>query len=278
MTSHVLSLQWKLQTKDTGGTTSINSAVVPFVRRLSSSWKFKGNQLFGTLWSVLCREVYYVMSLSQMVHYQTEVIATADLFLYLPNTPLLILELLQNYDTKGVHLVHSYLNLIQFGQRTKYDCMHVLQVTEVFRLRSRQEIGACMQIWPVKQALYLKSLQLSWSTVCSSLDQWRVCLQARHTLCTLSSVQAMLRTGRGSTKVAIFGNFCHFWQLLLTTVAKYGNLYELPEMEIPLRMNIFPFLVIHKIARHHTPNHHHHQILPLTSRKWSQFFSHSFLS
>ena len=59
------------------------------------------------------------------------VIATVGLFLDLPNNPLLILELLQNYNTKGVHLVHSYLNLIQFGHGTKYDCMHGLQVTEV---------------------------------------------------------------------------------------------------------------------------------------------------
>ena len=150
-----------------------------------------------------------------MVHYQTGVIATVDLFPYLPNTPLLILELLQNYDTEGVHLVHSYLNLIQFGQRAKYDCMHGLQVTEVFRLRSNQEIGACMQIWPVKQALYLKSLQLSWSTVCSSLDQWCVCLQARHTLCTLSSVQAMFRSHFWQVRV---NKSCLFWQLLLTII------------------------------------------------------------
>ena len=74
----------------------------------------------------------------------SEVIATVDLFLDLPNIQLFILEPLQNYDTKGVHLVHSYLNLIQFGHGTKYDCMHGLQVTEVFRLRSNQEIGEYM--------------------------------------------------------------------------------------------------------------------------------------
>jgi len=159
------------------------------------------------------------MSLSQMVHYQTDVITTVDLFLYLPNTPLLILELLQNYNTEGVHLLHSYLNLIQFGHGTKYDRMHGLQVTEVFRLRSSQEIGACVQIWPVKQALYLKSLQLSWSTVCSSLDQWCVCLQARHTLCTLSSVQAMSRSRLwqvgGQQKLTFLATFidnsCQIW-------------------------------------------------------------------
>ena len=52
----------------------INSAVLSFIERLSS---FRGSQciktighvIFGTLNSVLCREVYYTVSLFQRVHY-----------------------------------------------------------------------------------------------------------------------------------------------------------------------------------------------------------------
>ena len=50
---------------------NINSAVMSSVERLSSSRKLKlqGNQLFGTLKSVLCREVYCIVSQSWGVHY-----------------------------------------------------------------------------------------------------------------------------------------------------------------------------------------------------------------
>ena len=51
---------------------NINSAVLSFVERLSSSRRFRtmGKQIFGTLACVLCREVYYIVSLSQRVHYR----------------------------------------------------------------------------------------------------------------------------------------------------------------------------------------------------------------
>ena len=64
-------LQWNLRIKDTLGD-NINSAVVSFVERLSSHWRFKtiGKQIFGTLTCVLCREVYYIVSLRWRVHYR----------------------------------------------------------------------------------------------------------------------------------------------------------------------------------------------------------------
>ena len=52
---------------------NINSAVLSFIERLSS---FRGSQMsyrennFGTSNSVLCREVYYIVSLFWRVHYQ----------------------------------------------------------------------------------------------------------------------------------------------------------------------------------------------------------------
>ena len=47
-------------------TYNLNSAVMSSVERLSSSWKLKlyGNQSFGTLKSVLCKEVYCIVSQS----------------------------------------------------------------------------------------------------------------------------------------------------------------------------------------------------------------------
>ena len=54
--------------------TIINSAVLSFVERLSSfrgskCTKTIGHVIFGTSNSVLCREVYYTVSLFQRVHY-----------------------------------------------------------------------------------------------------------------------------------------------------------------------------------------------------------------
>ena len=68
-----------------------------------------------------------------------------------------------------------------------------------------------------------------------------------HPLISASYVQKPFLAGQGQQKLPFLATFVD------------NNLYELLEMEIPLRMNIFPFLVIHKIARHHTLNHHHHQ-------------------
>ena len=54
---------------------NINSAVLSFVERLSSFGGSKciraiGKTIFGTSTCVLCREVYYIVSLSRRVHYQ----------------------------------------------------------------------------------------------------------------------------------------------------------------------------------------------------------------
>ena len=54
---------------------NINSAVLSFVERFPSSRRFRsirtiGKQIFGTLNCVLCREVYYTVSLSRRVHYR----------------------------------------------------------------------------------------------------------------------------------------------------------------------------------------------------------------
>ena len=51
----------------------MNSTVVSFVESLSPSQRrfniIRGNQLFETLKTVICREVYYTVSLSWRVHY-----------------------------------------------------------------------------------------------------------------------------------------------------------------------------------------------------------------
>ena len=54
---------------------NINSAVLSFIERLSSfrgskSTKTIGHVIFGTSYSVLCREVYYTVSLFRRIHYQ----------------------------------------------------------------------------------------------------------------------------------------------------------------------------------------------------------------
>ena len=48
---------------------NINSAVVSFLGG-SKCIRTIGKQIFGTLTCVLCREVYYVVSLSRRVHYR----------------------------------------------------------------------------------------------------------------------------------------------------------------------------------------------------------------
>ena len=54
---------------------NINSAVLSFIERLSSfrgskCTKTIGHVIFGTSNSVLCREVYYTLSLFRRVHYR----------------------------------------------------------------------------------------------------------------------------------------------------------------------------------------------------------------
>ena len=69
----MVGIQWNLRIKDTLGT--IYTAVVSFVKRLSSLRRFKmylkyRETNFGTMACVLCREVYYTVSLSRRVHYR----------------------------------------------------------------------------------------------------------------------------------------------------------------------------------------------------------------
>ena len=71
----LLYIQWIIRIKDMHVGDNIISAVVSFVERLSSFGGSKcirtiGKQIFGTLNCVLCREVYYTVSLSRRVHYQ----------------------------------------------------------------------------------------------------------------------------------------------------------------------------------------------------------------
>ena len=49
---------------------NINSAVLSFVESGSKCITTIGKQIFGTLTRVLCREVYYTVSLSRRVHYR----------------------------------------------------------------------------------------------------------------------------------------------------------------------------------------------------------------
>ena len=55
-----------------GDNINSESAVLSFIERLSSFRGTKpiGHVIFGTLNSVLCREVYYTVSLFRRVHYQ----------------------------------------------------------------------------------------------------------------------------------------------------------------------------------------------------------------
>ena len=49
---------------------NINSVALSFIERLSSFRGSIGHIIFGTSNSVLCREVYYTVSLFQRVHYR----------------------------------------------------------------------------------------------------------------------------------------------------------------------------------------------------------------
>ena len=69
----LISIQWNLRVKDT--LVTIISAVLSFVERLYSFRGSKciraiGRTIFGTSTCVLCREVYYTVSLSRRVHYR----------------------------------------------------------------------------------------------------------------------------------------------------------------------------------------------------------------